>query len=392
MKIAIINTLYAPYQVGGAERSVEVLASGLTAAGVRVSILTLHEGQSVEREQRDGVDIWRLPLRNRYWPFDLIKRSALERLGWHLRDVYNFSARRDLRHALEVISPDLVHTNNLAGFSVSAWDAAAELDLPIVHTARDYYLLHPNSTLFSNGVTQNEAALVPRLWSVVKRTAGRKVADFVSISAYVRDIHRRNGHFPASRTHVVHNSVMLPEKGIARVGRPRGKRVFGFIGRLDASKGVECLLEAARRSPASQWLIAGNGSPQYVTSLKEAASVNVTFLGYQDPADFFSMVDVLVVPSLWAEPLGRVVLEAYAYGVPVLSSGLGGLAGIVEEDRTGWYFNANDIESLLIGMGKAQACDIDRISVTCLGRASDFSSESIAARYVSVYEGVLSNV
>jgi len=389
MKIAIINSLYAPYQVGGAERSVEMLAQGLVAEGMEVSVLSLHEGQDVVREMRDGVTVWRLPLRNAYWPFDLAKRSPVQRLTWHLRDMYNAAAAADLRRALLEIAPDVVHTNNLAGFSVSAWATIAALRLPIVHTARDYYLLHPNSTLFVDGATQDEAGLVPRLWSMVKKRAGRRVSAFVAISNYVKDIHLRNGHFARSTSFVVHNSVSLPSAPTVKVSGMGTPRVFGFIGRLDPSKGVELLLDAARRAPDTQWRIAGGGRPEYVAALKQSAPANVVFLGHQDPAVFFAQVHVLVVPSMWAEPLGRVVLEAYAHGVPVLASGLGGLADVVDAGRTGWYFDVRDVDSLLDAMHRAQDADIATLSAACLVRAQDFGMSAIAGQYLSIYRAAL---
>lgn len=389
MKVAIINSLYAPYQVGGAERSVEMLAQGLVAEGMEVSVVSLHEGQDVVREMRDGVAMWRLPLRNAYWPFDLAQRTPVQRLIWHLRDMYNAAAGADLRRALLEIAPDVVHTNNLAGFSVSAWTTIAALRLPIVHTARDYYLLHPNSTLFVHGVTQNAAGLVPRLWSMVKKRAGRKVSAFVAISNYVKDIHQRNGHFARSRSFVVHNSVSLPSAPAVKVRAMGTPRIFGFIGRLDPSKGVELLLDAARRAPATQWRIAGGGRPEYVAALKQSAPANVVFLGHQDPPVFFAQVHVLVVPSIWAEPLGRVVLEAYAHGVPVLASGLGGLADVVDAGRTGWCFDVRNVSSLLDAMHQAQGADIATLSAACLARAQDFSMSAIARQYLSIYRDAL---
>lgn len=392
MKVAIINSLYAPYQVGGAERSVEMLAQGLVAKGMDVSVVSLHEGQNVVRETRDGVAVWRLPLRNAYWPFDLAKRTPIQRLTWHLRDMYNAAAAADLRRALLEIGPTVVHTNNLAGFSISAWSTIASLRLPIVHTARDYYLLHPNSTLFVAGVTQDAAGLVPRLWSMVKKRAGRRVSAFVAISNYVKDIHQRNGHFARSDSFVVHNSVSLPSAPAARMFATDTPRIFGFIGRLDPSKGVELLLDAARRAPATQWRIAGGGRPEYVAALKESAPDNVVFLGHQDPPVFFAQVDVLVVPSMWAEPLGRVVLEAYAHGVPVLASGLGGLADVVDVGRTGWHFDVRDIDSLLDAMHRVQGADIATMSAACLARAQDFSVSAIAGQYLSIYRAALAGL
>ncbi|HDS1158333.1 TPA: glycosyltransferase family 4 protein [Stenotrophomonas maltophilia] len=386
MKVVLVNSLYAPYRVGGAERSVEMLAQGLLSEGVQVSVISLHDGKGVVRELRDGVDVWRLPLRNSYWPFDLAKRSPVRRLIWHIRDIYNWRALSDILAALEVIKPDVVHTNNLAGFSVSAWDAAGRYGVPLVHTARDYYLLHPNSTLYAKGRVQDESALVPRLWAFLKRRVQWRVDCFVSISSYVRDIHLRNGHFPVANSTVIHNSVELPESVPQRELRQSRALKLGFIGRLDPSKGVELLIDVAARLPDVIVLIAGDGRRDYVEKLKSIAPGNVVFLGRTEPAELFACIDPLVVPSVWAEPLGRVVLEAYAYGMPVLASRLGGLTDVVEDGVSGWYFDVASPESLESAIRQIQRADIEAMRVACLARSAEFSLQAIAERYLSVYQ------
>lgn len=391
MKIVIINSLYAPYLVGGAERSVQMLAEAFVAEGATVSVISLHEGREVVREDRRGVDVWRLPLRNGYWPFDLARRSAWKRLLWHFRDIYNIRALRDIAEALAVIAPDVVHTNNLSGFSVSVWTAARRAGLPVTHTARDYYMLHPNSTLFANGAQQNEKAVAPQLWSLVKKIASRKVSAFVGISSYVRDIHLRNGFFPRAIARIVHNSVGLRAVSGIPADVPQQARVFGFLGRIDPSKGMEALLETASRAPDVEWLIAGQGRPEYVEHLTKMATPNVQFLGRQEPTVFFDEIDVLVVPSMWAEPLGRVVLEAYSHGVPVIASRLGGLIDIVDEDRTGWFFDVKEPGSLLKAVNRARLCNLKYLSEESLRRAEDFGASRIARQYLAVFSEVVAD-
>jgi glycosyltransferase involved in cell wall biosynthesis len=55
----------------------------------------------------------------------------------------------------------------------------------------------------------------------------------------------------------------------------------------------------------------------------------------------------LVVPSIWAEPLGLVAIEAIVHGVPVIASATGGLAELVQERVSGLLFPNNDVEALL---------------------------------------------
>ena len=82
MRVLIVNTLYPPADVGGAERSVAQLAEGLAGAGVATTVWTLRGG-AAPVERANGVVVHRLPLRNLYWPYDGRRRSALQRAVWH---------------------------------------------------------------------------------------------------------------------------------------------------------------------------------------------------------------------------------------------------------------------------------------------------------------------
>jgi glycosyltransferase involved in cell wall biosynthesis len=68
--------------------------------------------------------------------------------------------------------------------------------------------------------------------------------------------------------------------------------------------------------------------------------------GEQDTARVFADMDVLVVPSTWYENTPFVVLEAFAAGVPVIASDLGGLSEVVTPDKNGLLFAPGDVGAL----------------------------------------------
>src|SRR5690606_27657814 len=130
--ILIFNTLYSPLKVGGAELSVQSLAEGFVNRGQRVGVVTL--GEQDEEYDLNGVRVWRLKLENIFWPFINKERNGFQRLKWHINDMYNSSYYLAVNKIIEDFSPDIVYTNNLAGFSVSIWDIAKKHNLRIVHT------------------------------------------------------------------------------------------------------------------------------------------------------------------------------------------------------------------------------------------------------------------
>lgn len=388
MKVAILNTLYHPYRVGGAERSVEILANGLTDLGVQVTIITLAQVKEVRRLQHGHIDVWQIPLRNLYWPFEGGPQPSYKRFLWHFIDNYNFWMRRELAMVLKTIVPDILHTNNLAGFSVSAWDEAEKLGIPIVHTARDYYLIHPNAKLFSKGSMQTGNELISKLWGLNKKASSNKVAKFVGISQYVVDVHRRLGFFMRSDSRVIYNSV---ESTNLRDNIARGMlHNIGFIGRLDPTKGVEMVLAAAKHFPDKKFLVAGDGESIYVDKLRISAPWNVEFIGKVSPNEFFPKIGALIVPSLWAEPLGRVVLESFSYDVPVLAAAIGGLKELVSPN-TGVLFEPGSVASL-IGAIEKFSVDYSNFRSECLNRVKSFSVDGIAKSYLEVYCSLKSQV
>jgi glycosyltransferase involved in cell wall biosynthesis len=69
------------------------------------------------------------------------------------------------------------------------------------------------------------------------------------------------------------------------------------------------------------------------------------WLGWIDPANFYRRIDVAVVPSLWAEPLGA-VNEAHCCGVPTVVSANGGTPEVVEDGKTGFIYRRDTVEEL----------------------------------------------
>jgi len=395
MKITLINNLYAPYERGGAEISVETLAVSLASKGVDTSIITLHDAPDVIREDRGGVSIWRVPVRNLYWPFGSSRPGHLRRLAWHLRDINNRRAGKDVFDLLKIISPDVVHTNNLAGFSVSAWESATKLGIPVAHTARDYYLLHPNSTLFRNGASQSEKTLSARTWSMQKRRSSSLVSHFIGISKYVVDVHSRNGYFQNATKEVIYNSISMP----AAEARTRHVRrdcvTFGYIGRLDPSKGVELAIQAMQTHSNARLIVAGSGEEEYVAALKQAAPSNVSFVGRQVPAEFLQQIDFLVVPSLWNEPLGRVILESYSQAVPVVAARIGGIVDIVNDGVTGTLFSTLSTEptnSIAAAMYAISQLDYATLSKNSLLKSREFSTDLISCAYLRSFERLSSTL
>jgi len=394
MKVALLNTLYHPYRIGGAERSVQLLAEGLVARGHKVVVITLDQPETpAKKETINGVDVYRVPLHNNYWPFadSYRKPSIVRRALWHCRDRYNKAMARQVEAILERERPELLHTHNVTGFSVAVWNVAKSLALPVVHTIRDYSLLCPRNA-YRKGRNCSKACLSCLPFLVPKRKASVAVDVVVGISRFVLERHLEWGFFPHSKRAVVYNPVGPTSCAESRFhGQEEGPLRIGFLGALAPHKGIEDLLRAVEEVNGQfplRVLIAGKGERTYEVKLRERAKdLPVEFLGYVPAAELFSQIDILAVPSRWHEPFGRIILEAYSNAIPVIASSRGGIPEIVDEGRTGWLYNPDDSKSLAHTLGKVykQRNKLREMGIYARNKSLAFTVEAHVKQYLEIY-------
>lgn len=392
MKVALVNTLYAPYQFGGAERSTQLLAEDLARRGHAVRVITLGDTNVPPSSSINGVTVQRVPLENWYWPYSGSAGNAAARAAWYLRDFRNGAMCARVGRLLDRDAPDVLNTHSLGGFSVGVWGEAARRRIPVVHTLRDYYLMCPPGTMFRN--TSNCAGICARCmpFALYRRHASQRVQAVVGISRFILQRHTDEGFFRESRTAVISNAV--PPARIEPRDDPAGALAYGFIGRISQQKGVRWLLEAfaAGAAPGDRLIVAGKGERGFVESLqREFASPAVTFIGHVDPAAFYEQVDVVVAPSLWHEPFGRIAIEPLAYGIPVIASRRGGLAEVVLDGVTGILVDPDDGDSLGRAINRfAKEPELAaRLGRNCRSRLADFSQDSVSEAYEDVFADVL---
>lgn len=395
LKVLLINARYAPDVHGGAEKSVQSLAEALARRGHLVSVLAT-AGQTVAEttEQLNGVRVVRIPSRNLYFDTPEYRRPVLKRLGWHLMDLVNPLQVRPIQKIISREQPDVVHTNALEGLSAAAWIASRSLNVPVVHTPRSYYLMCPRASMVRGGANCSRQCQSCRVFTSPRRIASSRVNAVVGISQFILNRHLQAGYFSQASAHVIPNSydssASAPERSEASAGLLR----LGYIGRLHATKGVDWLIKRLRTLGASGWslTLAGNGEPKYEAQLREIAQgLPVKFLGFADPSRLLSQVDSLIVPSLWEEPFGRVVIESYAHGVPVIASSRGGIAELIRHGETGFIFEPDRPEEIdsILGQLLAEPSRIADLRQRALAEAPLYTSQAVAGQYESVYERVI---
>jgi glycosyltransferase involved in cell wall biosynthesis len=391
MKVVVVNTLYPPVVVGGAEKSVSLLCEALVSAGIETAVVSLHPSSSPQEELLRGVKVYRLPIENLYWPFGNEPHSASDRFRWHVRDTWNTAAAAKVAQILDTERPQILHTNNLTGFSVALWSEANKRSIAVVHTLRDYHLMCKRSTLFRNGGICKTRCLDCTAMTFFAKRASAEIDYVIGNSEFLLDRHRASGYFadvPGTAIYNIMDDINAPPITREQQG---DILTFGYIGKIDPAKGIEIVLQATGLIQHNNWrlVIAGRGPTEYVEGLKRRfQDPRIKWLGFMDVKDLFRSLDVTIVSSVWFEPLPRVIIESIACRRPMICSRSGGIPEIAEfGDLIGTY-EATDSAALAALMTTAVA--ERRFADTYRGRdpadlTSIFGAEAVAARNISAY-------
>lgn len=346
----------------------------------------------------NGVQVHYRPLHNLYWPFPGSPAGTPGKVAWHLIDAYNPASGGAFGRLLDEIQPDVVNTHNIVGFSVAVWKAIKARGLPLVHTVHDHYLLCPYSTMFKNGRNCTQQCVGCRIISLLRVRMTRHVNIAVGVSRYILERHRAHGVFAHSDSRVVYSGCRAAVPNAGQLFHSSSGRLrIGFLGALAPHKGVERLLGAFLMLPAesAELLIAGSGDACYTAQLKQRTlgRDDVSWLGFVRSETFLPELDVLVVPSLVNEAMGRVVLEAFSFGVPVLAADRGGIPELIEE-RCGRLFDPDDVQSIarLLEALIAEPQRLASMRQAARARAEDFSREAMLNGYLAAYAEALDRV
>lgn len=183
---------------------------------------------------------------------------------------------------------------------------------------------------------------------------------------------------PADSIDVVHNGIDLdrftPGNRVAAratLGLGAADTVVTYAGRLHPAKGVDVLLDAFAALVAhrpARLLVAGTPAEmvgedgrrrEYLMELEARATARgigaaVSWLGHvPDMVALLRASDVTVLPSVWSEPFGRVIIESMACGTPVVASRTGGTAEILTGEFERWLVTPGDPAALAAALDRA---------------------------------------
>ncbi len=384
MKILIVNSAYYPIQIGGSERSTQILAESLLGEGLSPIVVTVAKEDKIEYV--NGVKVYYIKTPNVYHFLEPKVQSLLKKIVWKIKDLYSFESKKKIIQIIEKEQPDILHTNIIIDLTVSIWKAAYQKKIPIIHTLRDYYLLCHKSNMFDGDPCETICKKC-KLYSCLKKHNTKYVTALIGVSKYILEKHIENNYFSASKFQkVIYNSV-----NDAKNSRQQdGKFHIGYVGRVTKYKGIEVLLDYFIHSYKNDKNVVLDifGKPEsleYEGFLKKKYhSDNIIFHGLIPQENIYNCIDVLVIPSLWPEPFGRIVPEAYSYGVPVIVNDYGGLSELVVNGVTGYRVNieSSDFEDKLSHFIETRP----DMREACFKEYQKYTKTKIVKEYIDLYE------
>ena len=394
MKITIVNSLYHPYQMGGAEKSTQLLAEGIASRGHEVSVITLHPKNVIERSTVNGVQVNYIPLANIYWPFDKHKdHSAVERFMWHVKNVWNSKTAATAGSVLDEIKPDVVHVNVPMGFSAALLSEVLSRRIRLVQTLRDYTYVCERASMFRGDHNCEKQCWDCRIFTSQYKRLSHRLSAVVSNSQFVLDAHLQNGYFKGVPGHVIFNIASVDGNAVPRLIPPLETHslVFGFLGQIIKSKGLDIVLEATTRLTRNNWSlkIAGTGPAEYLSELKRRyTDRRIEWLGFIEPKRFFEQIDTALVPSVWNEPLPRSMIEAFSAGRSVIASRVGGNLEVARLGKTFEVYDAENAAELsrLMDAASADVLKWREGGFSSAESAAIFSEPAVVQRYCEVYQ------
>ncbi len=305
---------------------------------------------------------------------DLLQGSWLDKIDAPWKVLHNSETARGVRRLQDLGHFDLWQIHNVfPAMSPTVYEEAFRKGIPVIHYLHNYRLSCVNGFFLDHGKPcqlciggnflhaarakcWHESHLISGwMGAVLKRVrmldVFHKVSRWVALSEAQKVVHVEMG-IPAEKIDVIPHfyepkgqPLPLPENGYAL-----------FLGRLSKEKGCMDLLEAWRQMPPERRLvIAGEGPelPALQKYVETEGLTNVRFAGFvsgQQQVELWRGAAFLAMPSVWMEPFGMVVLEAWSQGRPVVANAIGALPELITHGKTGSLVPPFHPEALAVEM------------------------------------------
>ncbi len=406
LRTLIVTDSYWPL-IGGANRSIELLAHNLARRGNTVAIATAWQEGAPAVEDQGDVRVHRL-------------RDLTSRVRWISEDPYKHNpppfpdpeAVWRLRRLIADFEPDIVHAYGWLTHSTAV--ALIGKEIPLLISARSYgnicavHNLARNDSICDGPALLKCLACSSRTYGTAKGTAAvagvfgsgpvlrRKVTAIHSVSRFVARKMDRYLRVEGARNVVIpnfHEDVRGRAVDADIVARLPNQPFILYVGAFRRIKGIEELLAAYSSLDGPPPLVlAGTRAPDTPSRFPDGVVV-VEDVPYPTLMAIWERALFGVFPTRIPEALGNVVHEAMSKGRAVIGTRPGGHEDMIEDGENGLLVPAGDPAALAAAMSLLVEDDAlrERLGSAAAERAREFTPEVVMPRMERLYQQTIAD-
>ncbi len=370
MRILLGVHQFFPNHYTGTERYVLNLAKQLQRMGHFVRVLTyaFREDHDSQEEHSSGL-LFReysyegvpvISLKHRQQPDDLT----------FVFDFMDMDIYGKVRELFEIGDYDLYHCAHPLRIA-SSIKAARDSGVKVVLMVTDYFMMCPMGIMLRpdnslcDGPDGGQKCLKYCFPQVDDARMQRRIADanmlldccdyLLSPSQFLITLFDRAGFIPADRFILSrHGFDYTRKRNYSTNGRQEIVR-FGYIGTIQYHKGVHIMVEAFKKSQYRNIRLEVWGGCfheiDYRNNLLKSSEDDsrIEFkgaYGFNNIEAVLEPIDMVIVPSVWYENAPLTITTSLAYGIPVLTSDIGGMSEMIVDGENGLTFRAGDPDDL----------------------------------------------
>ncbi len=324
------------------------------------------------------------------------------------------------KKVLDEEKPDIVHYHNFLGLSFKIAEEVKNRGIKSFYTPHNYHFIDPNLYMIKNNLKSwdntnffehsdlpksnpNKIKHYENRIAIARETINKNIDYTLAISNREKEILVDFGA-DAEKIFVVHQPPVISDLDYNKPISDEFVKLpikFGYIGSVIPHKGVHKIVQAAQTLSKSdaEFHIYGLGNELYK---KEMMRIDAKGLcvwhneyKYEKLGEILCSLDCIIVPSIWEEAAGLVVLEAINFGIPVIGARIGGIPDFIIENVNGRTYPANserNLAAILRELVNApNMLDVYKINCKNLFKFSDYINHIIKLYTKAINNEVITN-
>lgn len=361
MRIIVANYRY--FVAGGPEKYMFKFMEAAKRRGIEVIPFSVNNPQNVDTPYSK----YFAKPRSSELMYSDTKKSLSNIIGMARATVWNYDAARMLRKLIRDTKPDTVYIlHEVNHLSPSIIRAAKKEGVRVVHRISDFFMFCAKYDFLCNNeiceacihkdfrkALENKCVKGSKAGTLLRVMAMKlywKIKVFDDVDQFICTCNfSKNklieGGIPENKISCI--PTFIDAKQI--VPCYEHEKYFLFLGRMAHQKGVIYAIEAMKYLKDSEFVLMITGTISKSDEDQEIwkyiqendLEEKIIFTGFKQGAELEKLISratCIVCPAIWYENMPNTVIEAYAYGKPVVASKIGSLAEIVDDGKTGFLF------------------------------------------------------